>query len=363
MTGVSRRRNERLVNLVICLLSSRRFLTAAQIAKTVPGYEHDETDAREHASFQRRFERDKSELRELGVPLEVGTTSIFDTEAGYRIPARDYALPDIELDPAAATAVALAARLWQNASLSSAAASALRKLRAAGAFVDSSPEAEGGETQLYAGLELTPVARTEPALEPLLTAVRQRQAVCFTYQPPAGSDVPSQTSIRKLQPWGAVAWRGRWYVVGHDLDRAATRCFRLSRIASPVELFGKLGSFKLPNVDLLAHVTQLELPEYQQQARVRVPRHGAAGLRRLAESTQPGPGETDILTLKYDRCEWFAARLTSYGSAIMVLEPPELRNAVVRRLAILARAPTFGESSKPKPPAALRAAGINCEQT
>ena len=85
---MSRTRTERLVNLVICLLSTRRFLTAAQIAATVPGYEHDPEDPRDHEAFQRKFERDKAELRELGVPLETGLASAFDTPAalGYGDP-------------------------------------------------------------------------------------------------------------------------------------------------------------------------------------------------------------------------------------------------------------------------------------
>ena len=101
---MSRTRTERLVNLVICLLSTRRFLTAAQIAATVPGYEHDPEDPRDHEAFQRKFERDKAELRELGVPLETGTASVFDTEPGYRIAHREYALPDILLSPDEAAA-------------------------------------------------------------------------------------------------------------------------------------------------------------------------------------------------------------------------------------------------------------------
>src|SRR3954468_14709699 len=96
---MSRTRTERLVNLVICLLSTRRFLTAAQIAATVPGYDHDLDDPRGHDAFQRKFERDKAELRDLGVPLETGTTSAFDTEPGYRIARLDYALPEIPLEP------------------------------------------------------------------------------------------------------------------------------------------------------------------------------------------------------------------------------------------------------------------------
>src|SRR5437763_12399101 len=112
---VSRPRTERLVNLVICLLSTRRFLTAAQIAGTVPGYEHDPEDPRDHEAFQRKFERDKAELRELGVPLETGTASVFDAEPGYRIARRDYALPDIPLAPDEAAAIGLAARPWPHA--------------------------------------------------------------------------------------------------------------------------------------------------------------------------------------------------------------------------------------------------------
>ena len=79
---MSRTRTERLVNLVICLLSTRRFLTAAQIAATVPGYEHNPADTKDHEAFQRKFERDKAELRDLGVPLETGTSSAFDSRAG-----------------------------------------------------------------------------------------------------------------------------------------------------------------------------------------------------------------------------------------------------------------------------------------
>src|ERR671928_1244845 len=136
VSSVSRTRTERLVNLVICLLSTRRFLTAAQIAATVPGYEHDPDDPRDHEAFQRKFERDKAELRELGVPLEIGTASVFDTEAGYRIAPREYALPDIHLEPDEAAAVGIAARLWQHAGLAAAASSGLAKLRAAGIDVD-----------------------------------------------------------------------------------------------------------------------------------------------------------------------------------------------------------------------------------
>ena len=160
---MSRTRTERLVNLVICLLSTRRFLTAAQIAATVPGYEHDPDDPRDHEAFQRKFERDKAELRDLGVPLETGTTSAFDTEPGYRIARRDYALPDVRLEPDETAAVGIAARLWQHAGLAAAASSGLAKLRAAGIDVDP-----------HATLGLEPVVTVDPAFAPLTTPKNPR---------------------------------------------------------------------------------------------------------------------------------------------------------------------------------------------
>ena len=130
--GVSSARAERLVNLVLCLLSTRQFLTAERIRATVPGY----ADAASDEAFFRMFERDKNELRELGVPLETGRRSGFDTADGYRIARQDYELGEIDLEPDEAAAVALAARLWDSPELAGAAHGALVKLRAAGVEVD-----------------------------------------------------------------------------------------------------------------------------------------------------------------------------------------------------------------------------------
>ena len=86
-------RAERLVNLVLCLLSSRQYLPAERIRRTVPGY----ADAPSDEAFFRMFERDKAELRELGVPLETGPIPGFEAGDGYRIARLDYELPYPEL--------------------------------------------------------------------------------------------------------------------------------------------------------------------------------------------------------------------------------------------------------------------------
>lgn len=316
--GVSRSRTERLVNLVICLLSTRRFLTAAQIAATVPGYEHDPEDPRAHEAFQRKFERDKAELRELGVPLETGTASVFDTEPGYRIARREYALPDIPLDPDEAAAVGIAARLWQHAGLAAAASSGLAKLRAAGIDVDP-----------HATLGVEPVVTVDPAFAPLTSAARERRTVTFDYRTPE-QDAPRR---RRLQPWGVVCWRGRWYVVGHDLDREAARCFRLSRIVGPVRTVGEPGSYTPPaDVDLISHVARWSGPvEHHGRATVLVRPGRAAGLRRWAKEVSAGP-DGDRLVLPYSDPEALAGILVRYGPDVVVLDPPEVREAVIQRL-------------------------------
>jgi proteasome accessory factor B len=315
---VSRSRTERLVNLVICLLSTRRYLTAAQIAATVPGYEHDPEDAKEHDAFQRKFERDKSELRALGVPLETGTASVFDSEPGYRIAHRDYALPPILLAPDEAAAVGVAARLWRHAGMAAAASSGLAKLRAGGVDVDP-----------HATLGVEPVIAVDASFEPLTAAARARRQVTFDYRVPE-DDAPK---TRHLQPWGVVCWRGRWYVVGYDIDRAAPRCFRLSRIVGQARAYGPVSAFAPPaGVDLIRYVAHWSGPvERTQTARVLV-RHGrAAGVRRWATevaSTVDG----DVLEMRYADADGFAAWLVGYGADVTVLEPDDVRKSVIGRL-------------------------------
>jgi proteasome accessory factor B len=318
---MSARRTERLVNLVICLLSTRQYLTAARIRELVPGYGAVEDD-RSREAFERMFERDKSELRDLGIPLEMGTNSIVDAEPGYRIARRDYELPDVHLGPDEAAAVGLAARLWRSAGLSSAASSALRKLRAAGIEVDE---------QGTLGVEPR-VDAADPNLAPLLAAVRDRRPVRFSYRK-AHAKV---TEERQLEPWGVVSLRGRWYVVGHDRRRRATRCFRLSRVVGEVRQSGRPGSFEIPpGTDPTALVVASVTDPYDDMpsplATVRVPPGRAAGLRRHASTSKPD-GEYDRLEIPVFNPETFARWVAGYGADAVVVDPPEIRDAVIRRL-------------------------------
>jgi proteasome accessory factor B len=319
---MSSRRTERLVNLVICLLSTRQYLTANRIRQAVPGYAAADGTAKADEAFKRMFERDKAELRELGIPLETGRNSVFDSEDGYRIARRDYELPDIELEPDEAAAVGLAARLWQTAGLADASRAALLKLRAAGVEVD--------ETATV-GIEPR-VNANEPAFGPCLDAVRSRRAIRFTYR----GAMRETEEQREVEPWGVVSWHGRWYLVGHDRVRAALRCFRLSRITGSVEPIGRPGDVTVPEgVDLVGAVASSNPLERRYSARIAVQKGAAAGLRRPFPVIGDRDG-WDVIEVAYNDPERLAERIAGYGAAAFVLEPPDVRDAVIRRLRVQA---------------------------
>src|SRR5580698_5634188 len=223
---MSKRKTERLLGLVVCLLATSRYLTAEQIRDAVPGYPENED------LFKRMFERDKEDLRDLGVPLETGLNHPFDDEAGYRIRQQEYELPELRLEADEAAVLGLAARVWRRAELAGAAAGALLKLRAAG--VEAGDARQGIEPRLSA---------PEPSFGMLWEAVRDRRPVTFPYRGAGRSEAQQRT----LEPWGVVNRRGRWYVAGWDPMRGATRVFRLSRIAGTVRFSGPAGSVTVPD--------------------------------------------------------------------------------------------------------------------
>jgi proteasome accessory factor B len=318
---MSKRKTERLLSLVVCLLSTSRYLSADQIRAAVPGYpEQDDL-------FKRMFERDKEDLRELGVPLETGLNHPFDDDPGYRIRQQAYELPELRLEADEAAVLGLAARVWRRAELAGAAAGALLKLRAAGIDAgsldgsDEDPSAQGIEPRLG-----TP----EAAFGPLWEAVRDRRPVTFSYRAAGRSD-PQR---RELEPWGVVNRHGRWYVAGQDRGRDATRVFRLGRIAGPVKFCGPAGSVTVPDgTDVRELVSDWD-SEPERTAVLRVRTGAGVGLRRHAVSVRADGTETgwDLVTTHFTDVGWFADYAAWFGPDVVVLDPPDLREAVIRRL-------------------------------
>ncbi|HZI98970.1 MAG TPA: WYL domain-containing protein [Actinomycetales bacterium] len=308
----AQQRTERLLNLVIALLSTRRWLSKEQIRTSVPQYAAGESSE----AFDRMFERDKEELRELGVPLVTGSDSAwFSDEIGYRIDREAYALPEISFTAAELAVLGLASRVWQQASLAGPAARALVKLKALGVETD-----EGS----LIGVE--PRVRTsEPAFEPLYAAARDRAPVSFTY----ATARTGQVAQRLVEPWVITSWHGRWYLVGHDRDRDDTRVFRLDRVTGTVRRIGEAGMFDVPDgVDARALVSGMASEGPARTTRVRLAPGAGQGLRLRAGAA----GGNDVVTVPFHDVAEVAETVAGLGPDAVVEEPDDVREAVVERL-------------------------------
>jgi predicted DNA-binding transcriptional regulator YafY len=310
---------ERLLNLVIALVNSPRYRSALWIRDKVAGY----SDAPNDDAFFRTFERDKQELRDLGIPLQTPPTG----EDGYRIPPVDFALPAMSFTPAEAAALALAGRLWETTALATAGSGALRKIRDA-----VSGDEQHATPEIAAATLLQPRVRTgDPAFAPLYAAVRARRAVSFGYR----KDPTAPAEPRQLQPWGLVSFRGRWYVIGYDEKRGERRTFRLSRITGQVKSVGRAGAVRPPvGVDLLAEVAASVERPADRVATVRIRSGRAAGLRRTALTAQEAPDAQgwDRVTLPLGHLWDTARRIAGHGPDVVVEEPADLVDATVRLL-------------------------------
>jgi proteasome accessory factor B len=325
-------RTERLLNLVIALLSTRRWLTKEQIHRAVPQY----AECESVEAFDRMFERDKEDLRELGVPLVTGSDSAwFDDEPGYRIDRATYALPEVELTAEELAVLGLASRVWQQASLAGPAARAMVKLRALGVETD--------EDSLV-GVEPR-VRAAEPSFDPLYAATRDRAPVTFRYRRPDGD-----AADRRVEPWAVTSRSGWWYLVGFDRDRGQPRAFKLSRITGGVRRIAPAGSYTVPpDLDPAQYVAgaSSSRPDTRvARLRVRDGRCVALRLRSVAPTgaeptgaeptgTEPsgeGIAGWDVVDVAVGDLETFAEELASNGPNVVVLAPADLRDAVVRLL-------------------------------
>ncbi|WP_163759058.1 helix-turn-helix transcriptional regulator [Mycobacterium botniense] len=315
---------ERLMNLVIALLSTRGYITADKIRSTVAGYADSPTDE----AFSRMFERDKNELRDLGIPLEVGKVSSLDPTEGYRINRDAYALPDVELTPDEAAAVAVATQLWESPELTTAAQRALLKLRAAGVDVDPDAPVAMTSAALRPGLR-----GSEQVLSTLLAAIDAGQAVQFPHR----SSRAEPYTVRTVEPWGVLTEKGRWYLVGYDRDRGATRVFRLSRIGAEVTPVGAVGAVTRPaDVNLRAIVAEaVTAAPTAVRAQVWVADGRATALRRAGTPVgrrRLAGRDGEVIELDVGSADRAAQDIAGYGADAVVLAPQSLRDDVVARL-------------------------------
>lgn len=296
------------MNLTICLLLARRFVERAQIRELVEGY-HGLSDA----AFERTFERDKDELRALGVPVETGSNSpLFPDEVGYRILRRDFELPEIDFGAAELAALGVASTVWDDARLQDEAVKALAKLRAAGLDPD------GARVAGFA----PSVAAREPGFEALWDATVSGRPVAFGYRGVA----------RVVEPWRLLSRHGAWYLIGYDRTRGAGRSFKVSRLEGPPK--PAPGTVRQPGPgEVEQHLASLAARR-DKVATLAVREGAAHELVRFAEPAEATA--PDGYAAWRTRTSSDAGEIASYGSDVIVLDPPELVDAVRAHLEAVA---------------------------
>ena len=329
------RPEDRLFSLVLALLSTETGLTKSQIFTTVRGYENEYRPGIDSASLERKFERDKTDLRELGIPIETIESPEApgdNTQLRYRISKDDYELPaEVSFSAGELALLTLAAEVWREGIVSEQSRRALLKLRS----FDLEPDAPI--------LGYAPRLKLrENAFDELNQAIAKRATVRFDYLKPGAAALEART----LSPFALAMHEGRWHVRGFDHDRAADRTFLLSRIMSPVKAIGPSEVAVPPDAPeaLLAGLAEL----YQAQSAsllVRAESTAAAelGNRSLSVRGEPANGWLEI-EVHYTDEAIFAEELAGCGPEVRVQAPAVLAEAVQSRLVLAAeRHATGGE--------------------
>jgi proteasome accessory factor B len=275
------------------------------------------------------FERDKEELRSMGIPVE--TVSDPSGEVlGYRVPQESYALSPIELTLAERAAIAVAAQVWSRAAIANVPGTALRKLET----LDSADD-EWSPSDVHGTVQLT---SSEAALLPLMAAIRQNRSVGFDYRAPA--DV--QSTAREVSPWGLRSSQGRWFLIGYDHHREAQRTFRLSRITGAVTVTAKPRQLQPPEgFDVSSLHRADDEPSVDAVVRVRASR--AAALRRHATVSAADPtGEADLTVTAGSR-DALVSLVCAAGADATVLEPDDVVSDVVESLRAVLAAHRVGD--------------------
>ncbi|MBV7280866.1 YafY family protein [Corynebacterium sp. TAE3-ERU30] len=306
---------ERAINLTFALLNAPaqgRGLSKEWIRAHVSGYQN-----KSDAAFDKMFQRDRAVLRAVGVPI-VSEEDIFNTKR-FRLVESRYSLPEMTFTPEEASVLALAGEQGMSGELATFARSGWTKIAAGGAQRgELSPAGEYTSVSDLSTLSTT-------TFERLVRVCHRRLSITFDYYRHVGAD----PQPRAMDPWALAPVGGRIYLLGFDLDRAAPRAFRISRIdniaangprtheppadTTPAEIITELLSFRQPLVD--AHLVLQQSPSFSSE------------LLRAAEETEPGH-----YSLSGVDFNWLVTTAVGEAPEVLVISPPEAVEAITHRL-------------------------------
>lgn len=322
-TSVNVNPEDRLFHLILALMATHNGLNKEQILTTVRGYREDTEAGMSRESIERRFERDKDALRDLGIPLEAVIPPEDDgnnKNTLYRIPKGEYDIPaDIEFGPKDIALLNMAAAVWREGSLSHDAHNARLKIASYGVVVNEPL------------LGFAPIVSTrEPALAPLRDAIERGVTVTFDYLKPG----ETKATTRVVSPWALVNHEGRWHLYAKEATSSRAKTFLLRRIVSSAVSSTAVAEPSPQNAGSVA-LNELQSLAAQQVATLAVTPGSDAYTALLARHASHGADDT--LLVHYTDSDIFAEEIAAFGKDVRVLEPSELVTRVVAHLKALVK--------------------------
>ncbi len=290
----------------------------------------------------RKFERDKAELLELGIPVRY-LPGDDDLPAGYLVDRDDFYLPDLALPPEdlallyVAGSAALASRSFPYARDL---AHAMNKLSFAARAPGASEAAALAARALSTG-EAGEAAPAAELVERLSRAVATRKRVRLVY---AGAERRARTE-RDVDPYGLFQKGGAWFLTGWCHLRRDLRTFHLGRVeALTVNGTSPRTPDFVPRPGFsLGEVATRETWEFTVhppiRCRVRLDPPVAPELRASfgprARLSDDGAGL--VAEVEATNAEGLVRHVLSLGDRAELLSPPRLRARAREILATLAR--------------------------
>jgi proteasome accessory factor B len=316
---------ERLLDLAAFLLRAKEPVSWREIQEQ---FADDYGGGSEEAAV-RKFERDKAELLELGIPVK-WLAGDEDLAAGYVLDRDAFYLPDLKLAPEdlALLYVAGSAALAQGAfPYSRDLAHAMNKL----SFAARAPGATEGAAQVTRTLssgEDAHAAERLQKLEQVGAAIAAKKRVRLSYR---GAQSGERTE-RDVDPYGVYQRGGAWFLAGHCHLRNAVRVFHLDRIetVTPNRKEPRSADFAAPAGFSLADLAGRESWEY----RLHPPKACAVRLEGPAADAREtfGPRAKLVAEAGGVRVELEATNLDglvrhvlSLGDRAELVSPPEAR--------------------------------------
>jgi proteasome accessory factor B len=301
---MSSQKTERLINLTLALLASKRYLSKAEILRNIPGYEGSPE------TKERMFERDKDDLRSLGIQIDVNNFDpLFEDEQGYLIKSDSFQFAENEFTKEELLLLTMAANLWHDSAVEIDSQNALLKIQSLSGPVEND-------------MTTTPTLRiTEDwqLLVSIFTAVQNKQILEFNYR----------GKKRQVNPYGLYSSNGFWYLIAFEIN--VIKSFKLVRIEGEVDLIGEKDAFEKPDNFNVGNFLKEESNSVSLVSKLQV-RKGAALSLRNKFTVKDLDSEWDLMDIPYTNEQELLEMVLWHGTDLKLIEPAALRQLLVANL-------------------------------